>query len=88
MRSDRRRQDILRSERPDYGKCYICGKPVMDGKGVCPECYQKRLESISKIMYMPVNPTWRKESDLRWEQRQRYMLNTPENMTKGGQIDG
>lgn len=88
MRSDRRRQDILRSERPDYGKCYICGKPVMAGKKVCPECYATRIKSISKIMCLPISDAWRKESDLRWEKRQRYMLNTSENVTKGGQIDG
>lgn len=60
-----KKNDIDRSERIAYGLCYICGKDkLMQGKGVCEACYQKRIKSISKIMYMPVSKEWKKENDL------------------------
>lgn len=44
---DNNRQDIARSERPDYGICYICGKKeVLDGKKVCADCYETRLKTL------------------------------------------
>lgn len=48
-----KKNDIDRSERISFGLCYICGKnKLMKGKGVCEPCYQKRMISMSKIMYM------------------------------------
>lgn len=56
--------DIERSERVSYGICYICGKnPLIKGKGVCQQCYQVRLKSINKIMYMRVNDSWKQENN-------------------------
>jgi hypothetical protein len=44
---DNNRSDIQRSERPDYGICYICGKqPIIEGKKVCSSCYGTRLETL------------------------------------------
>lgn len=38
-----------RSERIQYGLCYICGKKQsMEGKNVCEDCYKVRLEAIKK----------------------------------------
>ncbi len=60
-----KKADIDRSERVSYGICYICGKDkVMDGRGVCEKCYEKRMESIKKIMYMPVNDFWKNDNKL------------------------
>lgn len=44
---DKNRCDLSRSERPDYGICYICGKnPTMKGKKVCDKCYETRLSTL------------------------------------------
>lgn len=57
--------DIDRSERVAYGICYICGKDkVMDGKGVCGKCYEKRMESMRKIMHLPGSGFWKNENKL------------------------
>lgn len=54
------KSDILRSERSSYGICYICGKnPLLKDKGVCQSCYDVRLESIQKIMYLPAHEYWK-----------------------------
>lgn len=59
------RGDISRSERVAYGICYICGKDkVVQGKSTCENCYQKRLESIQKIAYLPVNENWKNENKM------------------------
>ena len=56
---ERNKSDLLRSERKAYGICYICGKnPLLKDKGVCQKCYDVRLESIQKIMYLPGNDYW------------------------------
>lgn len=48
------RCDILRSERPYYGICYICGiDEVVNGKKVCQRCYSKRLETIPAMLAAP-----------------------------------
>ena len=36
----------------------------MDGKGVCAKCYEIRLKSIQKIMYLPTNEQWKKDNNL------------------------
>lgn len=53
---DAKREDIIRYERVSYGLCYICGKnELKSGFRVCESCYNKRLDCISKIMYMPAS---------------------------------
>lgn len=60
-----KKTDIDRSERVSYGICYICGKDnVMDGKSVCEKCYEKRMESMGKIMYLPGNKYWSDDNKL------------------------
>lgn len=64
-RRNAKRSEIERSERVSYGICYICGKEkVMEGKGVCEKCYEKRMESIGKIMHLPGNDLWRRDNKL------------------------
>lgn len=56
IRNQATSSDIARSERPAYGKCYICGaEELVEGKSVCSRCYDTRLNNIKKIMY------WNKE---------------------------
>lgn len=63
-RKEQKRQDIRRSERMSYGLCYICGDKAINGKGVCQKCYKTRLESVEKIMYLPVSKCWKKQNKL------------------------
>ena len=64
-RRNSRNTDIKRSERVSYGLCYICGKNELhEDKKVCKSCYDKRLASVSKIMYMPVSKAWRKDNNM------------------------
>lgn len=65
VKKEQNRADITRSERSQYGLCYVCGKPKMKDRNVCSECYEKRLTSISKIMYLPVSDDWRKQENIR-----------------------
>lgn len=46
MYRQRGKNGIDRSERVSYGLCYICGKPVLSGKGVCSDCYKTRVRCI------------------------------------------
>lgn len=69
---EKRRGDIPRSEWVAYGICYTCGKDkAIEGKGVCKSCYQKRLESIQKIAYLPVNEYWKNENKLIFKKSRR-----------------
>lgn len=64
-RRNARKCDIDRSERVAYGICYICGKAdVIPGKGVCEKCYETRMESIEKIMYLPGGKHWKNDNKL------------------------
>lgn len=57
--------DIDRSERISYGICYICGKDkVMGDKSVCEKCYEKRIKSMRRIMYLPGNDYWKNNNKL------------------------
>ena len=57
---DSKRNDITRSERPYYGLCYICGKPIVDNtKSVCPECYETRLSTLPNMFSARNNAYWK-----------------------------
>lgn len=65
IRNKQLSKTVKRSERTSNNMCYICGKkPCMDGKGVCSDCYKVREKSISRIMYMPTNPKWKRDNNL------------------------
>lgn len=47
---DKNRCDIERSDRVSYGLCYICGSnELMDGKRICPKCYETRLKTLPSM---------------------------------------
>lgn len=59
-RRESKKSDLLRSERRSHGICYICGKnTVLKDKGVCIDCYEVRMQSIQKIMYLPGSDYWK-----------------------------
>lgn len=62
---------IDRSERISYGMCYICGEKSMFGKKVCERCYEKRLQSISKIMYLPGTDYWSRDNRLIFQKKKK-----------------
>lgn len=39
---------VSRNERPVYGMCYMCGEPVIPGKRLCREHYEKVCENMKK----------------------------------------
>ena len=45
--------DILRSERPSYEMCYICGKPVKDNYKVCQKHYTNMVKAAEKSKENP-----------------------------------
>lgn len=46
--------DIDRNDRPKYGLCYICAKPLNKHKKLCDSCHEKAVEKMKKIN---ANPT-------------------------------
>ena len=55
----KREGDVIRSERVEYGLCYFCGKPVIEGKKTCPDCYDSRKLSILKNKHNNTQHSWR-----------------------------
>ena len=47
-REQRKPDTLLRSERPDYGLCYICGEAVLDGKKLCARCVKAAMTNLEK----------------------------------------
>ncbi len=48
---DSHRNGLPRSEWRSYGICYTCGKhKVIPGRGVCKNCYEKRLSTVPKML--------------------------------------
>ena len=53
---DKKRADISRSERPNYGLCYTCGKQELyDGHKVCKNCYDIRMKCMEAAWAKPSN---------------------------------
>ena len=44
----RKPDTLLRSERPSYGLCYICGSTAIDGKKLCARCRDTSLANLAK----------------------------------------
>lgn len=55
----KREGEIQRTERVDYGLCYFCGKPVIEGKKTCPTCYENRKINVLTVKYDNINHSWR-----------------------------
>lgn len=65
-----RRNNIHRSERPAYGKCYICGaEELYDGHKVCKACYEKRLKTLPAMWANRDNSYFRSQNDLEFAMR-------------------
>lgn len=53
IKREANRNTLSRSERVSHNLCYICGSSdLVEGKKVCKKCYEVRLRSMSKIMYL------------------------------------
>lgn len=77
---DNHRQDIMRSERADYGICYICGKAkVMKDKKVCPDCYETRLKTLPAMWANPNNEYFKQLNYARY-----CMVKNRRKQNKGG----
>ena len=62
-----RQDDIQRSERPAYGRCYICGaEGLYEGHKVCRPCYEKRLETFPAMWANRDNSYFRSQNDLEY----------------------
>lgn len=62
---DYRGLGIERNERPSYGECYFCGRPVLPNKRVCLGCYQKCMANISNVTRDTTNHAWRTSEAIR-----------------------
>lgn len=65
-----KQDDIQRSERPDYGRCYICGaEGLYDGHNVCKDCYETRMKTIPIMLANMNNSYFRSQNDLEFAMR-------------------
>lgn len=65
------RQDIERSERPNYGRCYICGKEELhENHKVCKACYERRMQTLPAMLANADNSYFRSQNDLDYAVRQ------------------
>lgn len=60
---------IPRSEWIENGMCYHCGKPVMDGKKVCPECYERNMKLLEKANASPAGIEAKRQYEERFYRR-------------------
>lgn len=51
---------INRSERPDYGLCYICGNPITESYRLCEHCLGTIRKSVEKASEARKQHVWRK----------------------------
>lgn len=59
-RMKKREGSIARTERIEYGLCYFCGKPVLEGKKTCPDCYNnRRVIMIENAISDNTHHVWR-----------------------------
>lgn len=60
-----KQDDIQRSERPAYGRCYICGADELyEGHKVCKSCYETRMKTIPAMLENKNNAHYRSRNDL------------------------
>lgn len=50
---------VSRNLRADYGLCYFCGEPTLEGKKTCHSCYTNRKVNILKNKFNNINHKWR-----------------------------
>lgn len=65
-----KQDDIQRSERPSYGRCYICGNyGLYDCHRVCKECYETRMKTLPAMWANMDNSYFRSQNDLEFAMR-------------------
>lgn len=42
-----------RGERPNYGRCYVCGKHELYSDKLCKKCYQRTIDTLKKVNEHP-----------------------------------
>lgn len=63
-RNELKRKDFPRSERPAYGKCYFCGKPVERGFKTCKKCHENIKERVMNRKINNSGHIWRNMNKL------------------------
>lgn len=64
VRNERRRNGIKRSERHEYGLCYICGEPTSGGKKLCNVCYKKACNNLPESKGGKNYGNWKQQNKL------------------------
>lgn len=63
-RNDKRKSGIERSERHEYGLCYICGEHSIRGKKLCNKCYKKVCSNLPDGKENANYIRWKQGNDL------------------------
>lgn len=63
-KNDKRKSGIERSERYEYGLCYICGNPAVDGKKLCDDCYKKIRDNLPQSKSSKNYWNWKQKNEL------------------------
>lgn len=63
-RNNKRKNGIERSERHEYGLCYICGKRAIEGKRLCEDCYKKTCDNLPDSKVGMNYRNWKKRNEL------------------------
>ena len=61
-----KKDGIDRSERSSYGLCYMCTKPVMDGKKLCQKHYEQAIANLAKVKAPKTAHWWRSDETKRY----------------------
>lgn len=65
-----RQNDIHRSERPAYGRCYICGAEELYAEHkVCKSCYEQRLKTLPSMWAHMDSSYFRSRNDLEFAKK-------------------
>lgn len=63
-RNDKRKSGTERSERHEYGLCYICGKRAVEGKRLCKECYKRSCGNLPENKGGANYRNWKQRNEL------------------------
>lgn len=63
-RNDNRKSGIERSERHEYGLCYICGKSAVDGNRLCEDCYKRSCDNLPQSKGGKNYINWKRGNEL------------------------
>lgn len=60
----KRKNGIERSERHEYGLCYICGNPAVAGKKLCEDCYNRSCDNLPQNKGGVNYRNWKQRNEL------------------------